>query len=212
MMDRLWSGPKLVLLGWCFWLMVAWGMVLKTALVGSASRWLVFAALLGLMTAWPVFRLCVIAPQRSRLRALFIEWVNLMVVWQAVLWPLQIASRWGWHQVLALDLAVAGWSLIAAGIIAFGLQGDRVARRTAAMGVLLVLLLAEPIGQAFWPTLPWWPALSPWPVVWSLTEVRHRVDLEAIWPSVAGCLLAGVLLWTALIVGRLREPKPGSKR
>ena len=45
-----------LMLGWCFWLLGSWT-ILGMGIDGTPIRWMIFASAMGMMIAWPVYRL-----------------------------------------------------------------------------------------------------------------------------------------------------------
>ena len=48
------------------------------------------------------------------------DWFALIVVFQAVIWPLRLSAGWSVTQTAWLDAAIAAWSLLVAAIVAVG--------------------------------------------------------------------------------------------
>ena len=224
--------PQGLMLLWCLWLLATWAI----AIVGNTGlppiRWMILSAMLGLMLAWPLLRLMQDAspeqgPVRSPgdasrepaplsrrpwsvMRQILRDWLALVLVFQVVVWPLRLTAMWSIGQALVLDGSVAAWSLLAGAIVAWGCTGERPARRTVAMIVIVLLLFGEPLamaainaqasrGQGFvWPM-----RVSPIETVWTATAPASD------WiggPWVERTIAAGVaavLTWVALAVSLL---------
>ena len=178
------QSPRELVLLWCLWLLGTWvviwvgelssGNVWGLAAPG-AVRWLVCAAVVGLMALWPAYRLSQgslslpegpdddadpeagAARERPqppwmlpRLRASLVlrDWVCLMLVFQAVLWTLRITARWTIEQAAWLNAAVGAWSLLSAAVIAWGCRSPSGWRRSEAMAICLLMPLCEPLALA----------------------------------------------------------------
>jgi hypothetical protein len=92
------------------------------------------------------------------------DWAVLNLIFQAVIWPLQLVPEWGreggqWQELVSaferslerivwLDLALAGWSLVIALLVAWGTRPGGWRRRALAMGLCLLVLVGEPLLMA----------------------------------------------------------------
>jgi hypothetical protein len=239
--------PGLVLL-WCLWLLASWlmvryqdGMSLKQMIGLSPEappvtamdlRWMTLAAVLGLSSLWPAIRLSQ-PPTRGRvldgLVQPLVDWLSLMIIWQAVLLPLYVPIYkpiygivpWPTTQLLWLDLAVASWALLMGLVIGWGRAGKSADRRTLAMLAGVVLLLAEPavlavihgLGQVVTDQvmpLAWTPRLSPILMLWGLAAPPGHFELAPWRGQVLSILLAAGVGWAAwglAVAGRHRFGK-----
>lgn len=223
-------GVRGLILGWCLWLLGSW-IVLWT--VGGwtipALRAMVFASTLGLLGLWPAVRLSQMTrrypatDQRGlpasggevtrrewarACRGTLLDWFCLNLVFQAVLWPLQIAARWPVMQTVWLALAVAGWSLLTGLVIAWGRGTDRGAWRAGAMVGCVALVVVEP---ALW-CLGWMAGalgmpmmrLSPLQALWTLSapgvidERQAAAIVIGQAPQVLAVLVASATGWMVL--------------
>lgn len=222
-------GVQLTLLGWCLWLLTAWLVALWVNAATPAVRWMVFASVVGLMLAWPAVRLAQVRPAdvwamgepaRGRLILLltFLEWLCLVLVFQAVIWPLGLVARWELEQTLWLDTAVLGWSLVIAALTAWGCQSTRGGVRAVAMAACVLVVVGEPAAVALWtlgasePMGPAWAMrVSPVQTLWALTHEGALWDGDP-WRIRAGtAAAAGVLAW-ALLPVLVRWRAAGSAR
>ena len=103
------------------------------------------------------------------------------LVFQAVIWPLRLASGWPVRQAVWLAVSVAGWSLLTGLLIAWGRGSNAAARRTVAMLACVGVVVAEPLLQ--W--LAWRVGVSPG--VGGVGEASMRLSpLQAFWHLTAG--------------------------
>ena len=198
---------QLMVLGWCLWLLGSWAVSMLIASRVPAARWMVLSAVVGLMLMWPVVRLSERTPRGGRasiLPGVLVEWLCLVLVFQAVVWPLRVISDWRTDQTVWLDLAVVGWSLLTAALVALGLQWRRPVPRTAMMGLCALLVVGEPM--VMWLAgvvglgAAWSMRVSPLETVWMLSHPIAAVRL-APWPGrVLTAAVAGVLAWVVLAV------------
>jgi hypothetical protein len=222
-------GSRELMLGWCFWLLGSW-FALGMGLAGTPIRWMILASLLGLLVAWPAFRLsqdggCARGPaaqkpghaaprRRSRLTPGLIlrDWFALNGVFQAVIWPHLLTGLWHLDQAMWISFAVASWSLLAGAIVAWGCGSCSGAIRLAAMYLVLLLLLGEPAilaalsaitEQGSFITMPWTMHISPIEAVFALTA--RPVDFEpGPWAATVCCiLLAAIGGWFLVLRGAL---------
>ena len=197
---------RALVLGWCLWLIGMWGLLLVT--IGwspLAYRWMIFAALVGLMGLWPAVRLSQDHRGPGARTVVFVDWVCLLLVFQAVLWPMQIVAKWSWEQTLLVDAAVASWSLLTGLIIAWGRSFGSGAMRTVAMvgcvGLVVVeplcLLLNAQLNGTSWSDLPNL-RLSPLQAIWELT-VAPAMFLSRPWADYTlGVGAAALVGWCVL--------------
>ena len=163
---------------------------------------MVFACLIGLMLMWPLLRLTQGRPGALAAGSVLWDWFCLNLMFQAVVWPLQVSAEWSMVQALWLDLAVAGWSLMT-GLILLVSSGWRSSLgRSGAMGLCLLLVLAEPALMAV-VTLTssdavWVMWVSPIDTIAGLTTHPAR-----IWPAhVMGVVVVAALGWLIVALSR----------
>ncbi|QDU32063.1 hypothetical protein KS4_00920 [Poriferisphaera corsica] len=138
---------RVLTLLWCLWLLGAW---LVVALLGGGNegvRWMVFGAAIGLFGVWPAFRLSSIGSRwlvRKKkylmVGEVFMEWLSLIVVLQAVIWPLQITGGWYIEQTILINGLLIGWSLLTGIVVACGAMSVHGSRRIIAMLICMVLV------------------------------------------------------------------------
>lgn len=145
-------------------------------------------------------------PESGTLRGswcFLLDWLVLMIVMQAVIWPLGIVCTWSLGQLLAVNLTLACWSLIVGQFIAWGSISPHAGPRNLAMALCLVVVLAQPVAAwvlGHWGVhWPWLENLGPLAQIAELTRRQPdalRLDLlHGVWPVAA----AGVLGWVVLL-------------
>lgn len=189
-----------LMLGWCLWLLGSWGVTLTLDTAIPSTRWMIYAAMTGLLAAWPAVRLSQAATHAGRPSLmLLVDWFALLVILQAVVWPLRVVAGWTWWQALWIDLSLGAWALLAGGIAALGRAfAGGLARTLAMVAVLIVplgepavaLLAGRPIGEAYLSPIDTLHALMGPLDILELPPIRAKILV------VAG--LAGVL-WMLLI-------------
>ena len=198
-----------LMLGWCLWLLGAWAVTLFLDAPVPAARWMILLAAIGLMLAWPALRLSQRNGRGGTLRITLLDWASLMIILQAVIWPLRLASGlgdplWTVGQALWLAAAMGAWSLLTGAIIAAGRWTTSGLGRTLAMTLCVLLLVGEPLvmvlaarngGWAFW--------VSPVGVLWELMGPRYGLDYPAIQARTVAAGFAAVAAWAALGAVRL---------
>jgi len=187
-------------LGWSLWLLGAWAVTLAIDSTVPAVRWMVYAALMGLMLIWPMLRLS----QRgtAALAGTLLDWVCLMLVFQAVIWPLRLSGDWTMPQTWWLNATMGAWSLLTGLVIAWGRRVDRGSIRTLAMVACVGLLLGEPALRASTGIVSGDLWLSPLGLVWQLTEspthyVAQRWAMPVGSAGAAALVGWGLLGWWA---------------
>ena len=191
------GGLRLVIVAWCFWLLGSWAMswvaetsnALRMFQYGTSApvvRWMLLSGLLGMMVVWPAYRLSQPThprePGRGALQA-FLDWLAMVLVFQAVIWSLQIIAGWTLARGLWLDAAVLAWTLLTALIVGWARTSGSGVVRTAAMAGCLAVVLAEPVLGWLQGGEPGEPGeamrLSPLETVWTLTVLPENAS---VWP------------------------------
>ena len=220
-----------LLLAWCIWLIITWTATLATESIKVAATVMMpFSALIGLMLIWPMLRLSqqseppTAADPNARSPAtshyhggILREWLQLNLVFQAVIWPLMLNAQWTVEQTAWLDVTIAAWSLLAALITDWGCRSPSGWVRMAAMIACLLLLFAEPalMGLANMVTAPgqavsWTMKISPIRVVWDMTrQFGGAGRFQQHIPLVLAAAAAGIVGWVVWALCR-RElgPRP----
>lgn len=222
---------RIVMLGWCLWLLGSWAVTLTLDSPAPAARWMVFATFIGLTVVWPLFRLSqdgsvgpVEGPATSEAAkprdttsaaTIFVDWLCLMLIFQAVIWPLSLVAHWSWRQALWLDAAIASWSLLIAAIVALAIRFESALARSAAMALCLLLVLGMPAARALAGMSPavrldaaddWTQGLQPIAALWQLTERSFDVHFSAVTSPVLVVAFAAVAAWIGVaVVPRLQQ-------
>ena len=199
---------------WCLWLMASWAINHDFNAPVPAARWMIFSAWVGMAVVWPTWRLSVAQGRRQAGRqswplslSILLDWLNLNLVLQAVIWPLRLTTGWTIGQTIWLCIAIASWSLLVAAVVAWGVRTQRGGRRTAAMIVCLILLLGEPVLIAcinHKMNIFWSMVVSP------IEAIRILTTHPSIWPAtlhgprVVVSIVMACTAWAALaVVGRV---------
>lgn len=207
-----------VILGWCLWLIGAWAVTfLSSASLIAADRWMSFAAAMGLLLIWPAWRLSLEIPSATvhplqTIGHVWIEWLALNLVLQAVIWTLPVGSGWSFQQTLWLDAALASWSLLIAAIVAAGTLAASPPRQNLAMLGCLLILFGQPLLQALgWishhTTSPLnFQALNVWTLLYQLTRPPEHFRPESYLPRIAPIVVLDAALWLILVLWSLLRP------
>lgn len=202
-------GTRIFILGWCLWLLGSWFVTLGIDAALLPGRWMIYSTLFGLLAIWPVIRLSQElsrgpVTRGSRSAAVFLEWFCLCLVFQAVIWPLQILQNWSIEQTIWMNLAVGSWSLITALLIAMGVGFKDAWARWLAMGLCILVLIGEPVLVAIArferPDESWAMRISPLLTVWELSYIGAGSDVDPwAWRISAVGIVGGIawLLWSA---------------
>lgn len=212
-------GVRLVMLGWCLWLLGSWAVTLTLDSPVPAVRWMVFAVFTGLAVVWPVVRLSQdTRPGGGRVWTIVIDWVCLVLIFQAVVWPLSLVAGWTWQQALWIDAAITAWSLLMGAVVALGRLFASAVARGAAMAACLLLILGAPAlrtiagvgtpGQGGAGAQEWTQGLEPLTLLWRLTQRPVDVDLPGVAPSVVAAALAALAAWAGVLIVSRWRPTP----
>ncbi len=208
----IWAGVRGLILGWCLWLLGSWATTLWISATAPAVRWMVYAAMVGMLLVWPAFRL---SQTRRRASSAFPEpmpligtlgdWLSLNLVLQAVVWPLQLIAQWSLTQTLWLIAALAAWSALIGVFIALGRCRRAASARTAAMLACVAVVLGESMLRVLIETTgrsvgDW--RLSPIGPLWELTAKREQFALAELPLTIALTAAAALLGWVLLAGSR----------
>jgi len=201
---RLISRP--LLLGWCLWLLVSWAINLM--LDGSAAmpavRWMLVCALVGIMIAWPVWRLSLPTPPAPTLATLS-DLLFLLLIFQVLV--VRVGLDWPLEHAVLIDAAVGTWALATAMLVDLGRRMAAVGRTLAAIGCLALMVVpAAWIGPSRSAEAV---ALSPVRAMWVLADPRTMVDAGQIGWRLAVAAAAVVAVWCFtrwLVVRRVANP------
>jgi len=214
-----WAGVRGLILGWCLWLLGSWAATLWIAATAPAVRWMVYASMVGMMLAWPAFRLsqgrgragvAAVSPMSAALG----DWLSLNLVLQAVIWPLQLIAGWSLTQTLWLAGALASWSALIGVLIAVGRTCRGAGSRIVAMLGCVAVVLAEPVGRVLLSPgtgLSGGWGLSPVGPLWELTARRERFVLGELDQTVLLVAAASVVGWVVVWgLGRAGDRRAGA--
>jgi len=192
-----------VVLAWCFWLLGSWVVTLVIESPVRGARWMIYSSLFGMMAVWPALKLSQVrSPMRIVPLEVLFDWISMMFVLQAVIWPLHLSTNWSLAQAMWLDAAIGAWSFFTAGIVAWGCSSPIGRHRLMAMVVCLVVLLGEPaaIGVIHLITAPgvgsaWVMRASPLQTIWALTSAPSAWSVGPWALQVMVIAIAGVVGW-----------------
>lgn len=212
------NSSRHVVVWWCIWLLVSWTVALMWHGTVHAAPLMALAIALGFFLIWPLLRLSeatqVAEGQYAFLPLLTIltDWVSLMIVSQAVFWPLQIVHRWPIDQAIWLNAGIGCWALATGLFIAWG-RGCRggwgrsfamlLCLGVAASGAIFTLVVAAlgkpgPVDHSI---LAFGPVVSVWRLSQTPTEIQ-------VWQWAGHSILVGsaaVIGWIGLWMIRLSQ-------
>lgn len=171
---------RLVIVAWCFWLLGAWAMAWLSDTSVPRVRWMLFAGSFGLMIVWPAFRL---SERNTSDRVggsaspVLLDWLGMILVYQAVIWSLHLIANWPLVRGLWLDAAVVSWSLLTALIVAVARRWPFALARTVGMLLCIALVFAEPVALVLADVAGrdgWAMRVSPIQALWELTGPPTR--------------------------------------
>lgn len=170
------------------------------------------SCLLGMMVLWPVFRLSqdltVNDPSYGGVTGMtpgmvWTDWLCLVLVFQAVIWPLRLMSQWGIAQTVMIDLHIVVWSLLSGSVVAVGCGYRSGGPRAAAMLMGIFILIGEPFarivlslfdlqGPGAGRSMQWAPIQS----LWVMTAPTTHWQNEQWVPQIVTVFIAAILAWT----------------
>lgn len=197
------TSPRVISLGWCLWLLGTWHGALLADSAVPATRWMLFSSVIGLMALWPTVRLSLdYGSFPCMVTEVLREWLALVAIFQAVLWPLGLTAKWNFMQMLWLDGAVAAWSLLTALFVAIGVWSRFTKHRLMMMALCLLLLIGEPLAMillstGIWPaqTHDWVMRISPIQTIWALSDMPIEWTSGPWRTNVATVAVAGGVGW-----------------
>lgn len=192
------------MLGWCLWLLGTWCVTLLRVSPVPGVRLMILSSLVGVMLVWPAFRL---SQGRegpggrgiASTAVVMIDWWCLMLIFQAVIWPLRVVAAWSYAQAFWLDAAVLAWSLLVGAIVAAGrLFGSGLAR-SLAMAACVLLLVGEPLLMALTQGR-WTMRVSPLQAIWELSRPAIDADPARAQPLIIAAGVAAGAAWLAVVL------------
>lgn len=198
---------RIMVLGWCLWLIGTWMAALWTGTAVPAARWMLLSTTVGMTVLWPIIRLSLDGPmQWPPPRLVALEWLALTGILQAVIWPLALTAGWGIGQAAWLDAAVMAWSLLAAAVVAVGIGSTHATHRATAAVLCVLLLFGEPVAVALFTVAEpgnWTLRISPFQTLWTLSEAGHQWSHPQLHLHVILAAVAAVLAWIVVVGTRM---------
>ncbi len=190
------SSARPLLLGWSVWLLVTWGLnlAIEDGSALPAVRWTLQAALVGVMAAWPAWRLSERPPTRPLVMTL-VDLAGIVLIFQAL--ALRIHIEWPLGSAALIDAVFIVSATAAAACIHLGRRCGPIGR-TAALGVSLACWLVSSLlisGAA-----PAWAlALAPVRAMWRLSDPMpiELQDAAAMSVSLGAAVVGLIVVWTA---------------
>ena len=199
------GGLRVVIIAWCFWLLGSWGAAWLADTGLPRVRWMLLSGVLGMMVVWPALRLSQAVHPREPGRGafqIFLDWLAMIVVFQAVIWSLHLIAGWSLSRGYWLDSAIVSWTLLSALIVAWGRMSESGWVRTGAMALCLGVVLAEPVlGVLGLYRDAVGMRVSPLETLWALTNLPERAPLGVWQERIVVVGLAALLGWSVLAAG-----------
>jgi hypothetical protein len=166
----------------------------------------------GLMIGWPLLRLSQTRPVWP-MRQTLLDLAVLLGLVQVVIWPLRLVTTWTPLRTAAIDATLAGWTALAAAMVAAAIMTDRTGPRIVAMASCLAMCLLGP-GLAWIGVMTGVDAiqlvrLSPFMAINTLGGGGGSHPSEVQWRWIALLAIAAICVWSALALSRLFA-RPGT--
>ena len=176
--------------------------------VSSASytpsyRLMILCMIIGMMIAWPLFRLSQKVQPRPIIHTV-LDIIVLLSLVQVILWPLRLITPWTPLRNAAIDATICGWLLLAGAIVASAIGVSKSGPRILAMLACLCLCLLGPvlgtIGFDIGFSNRELIELSPLMAVHTLTEGGGSQPTPIQWWWIALLGVAAISAWSALMI------------
>jgi hypothetical protein len=216
--------PRLFAFFWLVWMTIASALCL--APLGPlglmdvdasrpACRRLLLLMMVGAVVLWPTIRLSQALP-RSPVRAIFQDFIVVLIGAQAILWPMMLLGWWAARDIAGVAGVLAAWMLVAGAAIVVAMRHieklERVAARpmhvARALWTLLIMVgaFAVPLvglAMGLWrPTAAasLWAMTSPMTAVYELLRDRRTAGPGAYiqqihWRAIGVTLCVGLIAW-----------------
>jgi hypothetical protein len=216
--------PRALIFLASLWLIGSWFLAIgvRPPIQPSASsyepgvRLMLLCVTTGLMIGWPLLRLSQ-SPAPAPLWQTLLDLAVLLTMVQVVIWLLRLVTTWPPIRTLAIDVTLAGWTVLAGAIVASAIGSPRAGPRSLAMLACLGLCLLAPVlavlgvmgGINSIPLVE----LSPFLAVRSLGEGGRTPLTFDEWRWIGLLWAASVFVWLALglataLQRRATEPGP----
>ena len=203
--------PRGLIFAASMWLIGSWVIAigLRSPVQPSAAsytpgvRVMLLCTMIGLMIAWPLYRL---SQARSHwpVQQTVLDLTVLLSLMQVVIWPLRLVTPWSALRTLAIDLTIIGWTLLAGAVVASALGSMRSGPRNVAMIACLALCLLGPLltwvgvmAGADWMELI---ELSPLMAVQTLSGEGSARVTDSTWRWIALLGVAAGGAWIVLLI------------
>ncbi len=153
----------------------------------------------------------------------FCDWLSMMMVFQAVIWPLRVTAGWEFEQAVWIDAAVASWSFLVGALTAWGCKFRHNVGRAAATVIVFLVMFAEPIvlsgiellNERLGLSIPDWSMrLSPLETMYQLTVASGLFEPGPWRFNIVAVAVAGVLAWLITLIGwrGVNSPRPAATK
>lgn len=195
------------------WLVASWSASIgvRPPVFPSAASYepgvkrMLLGVVIGLMVAWPLYRLSQprsLAPIRQTLLDLTV----MLSMTQVVIWPLRLITSWTRERTAAMDLTIIAWTLLAGALVASTLGAKpgrvRVLGMLGCLGLCLAGPLAAWLGLQFRVEALDLIDLSPLLSINTLGDGKSAPITPAQWASITWLWVAAVAAWIALALTR----------
>ncbi|MSR28304.1 MAG: hypothetical protein EXS03_01855 [Phycisphaerales bacterium] len=187
--------PRLLVIAAGVWFVGALALALGARLPDSTAmaslfpsvRLCLIACAAGVLVGWPLLRLSLPSPARP-VATMVMDLTTILFLFQAVLWPMRLATPWSIERTLLIDLVVGSSGVAVGGLVALG--SARASSWWRALAMAACLALASGLFVQF--GLP-----GGVPELLASMDSRASMPIEGEWAS----CFTQVLAAAAVIVG-----------
>jgi hypothetical protein len=205
--------PRDIILPACGWIICSWLLTIgiRTPLAPASFSYQAHIQLLmlsigvGFFIGWPLLRLSQKPPHKV-VPEILLDMFVLLVLWQAIFWPLSTVINWPSGSIIILNALICLWTLIIGAFLTLGVTYENRAIRLLTMTVILVIIILPlafaliSIVQGATPAI--WTTSSPLELIRQITS-RASITSQPLSPIViqpwiwlSSVFAATILSWT----------------
>jgi hypothetical protein len=205
--------PRGLILLASLWLVTSWllAMGVRAPVQASAAsytpgvRIMMVCVAVGMMVAWPLLRLSD-PPSGHPIRVVLLDLVVLLALFQVVLWPIRLVTAWTPARTAAIDGTLAGWTGLAAAMVAATVGSARRGPRSLAMAACVAMCVGGPLIAWIGGLIGFEPGavarVGPLLEVHALSGGKGAPPTPEQWRWIGLLAAANAAAWSGLLVAR----------